>query len=88
MNPVYLSFANGVIEAQNRKITLDNAIFLDTTLDGQKIEASVNQERSILWANNYGIIEAKEVNGVSTSKGNWAKMSYETGLSSYNVKLS
>lgn len=87
MNPLYLSFANGVIEAQNEKITLDKAISIDTSLNGQRIDATANQERSILWANNYGVIEAKEVNGTSTSKGNWAKMSYETGLSSYNVEI-
>lgn len=88
MNPIYLSFANGVIESLNTESNISiKKLVADTAITGSKIESKNNQERSILWASNYGNIKVDELQGISTSKGNWAKMSYESGLPSYNVEI-
>ena len=88
MNPVYLSFANGVVEATGEENNLNiKKLEANTSKTGNKIESLTNEERSILWASNYGNIKVEELQGVSTSKGNWAKMSYEAGLTSYNVEI-
>ena len=88
MNPVYLSFANGVVEATGEENNLNiKKLEANTSKTGNKIESLTNEERSILWASDYGNIKVEELQGVSTSKGNWAKMSYEAGLPSYNVEI-
>lgn len=88
MNPVYLSFANGVVEATGEENSLNiKKLEANTSKTGNKIESLTNEERSILWASDYGNIKVEELQGVSTSKGNWAKMSYEAGLTSYNVEI-
>lgn len=88
MNPVYLSFANGVVEATGEENNLIiKKLEANTSKTGNKIESLTNEERSILWASDYGNIKVEELQGVSTSKGNWAKMSYEAGLPSYNVEI-
>lgn len=88
MNPIYLSFANGVVEATGEENNLNiKKLEANTSKTGNKIESLTNEERSILWASDYGNIKVEELQGVSTSKGNWAKMSYEAGLSSYNVEI-
>lgn len=88
MNPVYLSFANGVVEATGEENNLNiKKLEANTSKTGNKIESLTNEERSILWASDYGNIKVEELQGVSTSKGNWAKMSYEAGLTSYNVEI-
>jgi hypothetical protein len=98
MNPQYLSFANGVVEADGKDVSMKTLKVADTSatsivVDGKDqaisdlISANANQERSVLWATNNGSITAGTVNVNSSSVGNWAKMSYEYGLSSYNVEI-
>ncbi len=86
LNPVYKSFANGVIEAHGTNIREKN-ITAATASSGKKTDYTVNEERSLLWADGYGTITAGSVDGVSTSTSNWAKMSYEAGLDAYNVEI-
>jgi hypothetical protein len=88
LNPAYLSFANAVVKARGEKETVAaDQLTLDTAVDGEVIEAAANQERSILWADDYGTIQVDELHATSTSSGNWGKMSHESGLSSYNVEI-
>jgi hypothetical protein len=84
----YLSFANAVVKAsdETENITKEE-LTADTSSDGEMLEASSNEERSILWADNYGTIQVDELHATSSSIGNWAKMSYEKGLNSYNVEI-
>ena len=88
LNPAYLSFANAVQKARGEK---DDKVYhkleIDTAKSGDIINAGWNEERSALWADDYGTIKADYLNAVSTSVGNWAKMSYEVGLPSYNVEV-
>jgi len=88
LNPTYLSFANSVIKAKGDK---DDQVYktlkASTAKSGDKVNAGINQERSVLWADDYGTIKVDHLNAVSTSVGNWAKMSYEAGLSAYNVEV-
>lgn len=102
MDPAYYSFANSVITADGKNLEYDNPLKLksadtsfvytdkngqDQTYKGDRVLGGANQERSILWATNYGAIKAKKINAKSTSTGNWAKMSYETGLTNYNTEV-
>lgn len=88
LNPVYLSYANAVLKAdgEGSKVA-ERSLTLDTSKDGNVMEARANQERSVLWADNYGTIQVDELHAASTSTGNWGRMSYETGLSAYNVEI-
>ncbi|MDC7239696.1 MAG: hypothetical protein PQJ50_04980 [Spirochaetales bacterium] len=86
LNPVYLSFANSVVKADGESILLDY-LEADTGVDGDSIGAGTDQERSLIWATNYGSVEVGTMHGTSGSFGNWAKMSYETGLDSYKVEI-
>lgn len=88
MNPLYLSFANGVIEANGKNFSIyKDELNIITSKDGDKISAKNNEERSLLWANDYGTIKINKMNGTSSSTGNWAKMSYESSLPAYNVEI-
>lgn len=88
MDPVYYTFANSVIKADG---TEDNqsydSLSLDTAVDGDQVEAAANEERSVLWATNYATIDVDHLEANSTAVGNWAKMSYEAGLSDFNVEI-
>lgn len=48
-------------------------LFADTDKDGEPLEAAINEERSILWATNYGSIAVDELHANSSASGNWAK---------------
>lgn len=88
LNPLYLSFANAVVKADGENdIKNISELTADTSKDGNASEASLNEERSILWANNYGSINIEKIKAVSTSKANWGKMSYLNNLSAYNVEI-
>ncbi len=88
LNPIYLSFANSVVKADGEESNVEEAkLTADTSKDGDAIGAAANQERSILWATNYGTINVEELHATSTSSANWGKMSYLTSLSSYNVEI-
>lgn len=88
MNPTYMAFASAVVYASGEKNYLkESALTADTAKDGNTIGASANQERSIIWAHDYAIVEIEEVHATSSSIGNWAKMSYEAALQSYNVEI-
>jgi len=88
LNPAYLSFANAVIKAKGDKDEQTyKKLDVSTANSGEKTSAKINQERSALWADDYGTIKVDHLNAVSTSTGNWAKMSYEVGLSNYNVEV-
>jgi len=88
LNPIYLSFANGVVEASGEDSSVsEKSLNINTSEDGDSIDASNNQERSLIWANDYADITVDQIDGTSTSTANWAKMSYVTGLSSYNVEI-
>jgi hypothetical protein len=85
---VYLSYANAVVKANGEGDDIVQAeLTADTAVDGGTLEAEANQERSVLWADNYGTIDIDELHASSSSVGNWGKMSYESGLSSYNVEI-
>ncbi|MBP2644354.1 MAG: hypothetical protein H6Q67_2241, partial [Firmicutes bacterium] len=88
LNPAYLSFANAVLKARGEK---DDRVYqkleINTAKSGDKLNAAWNEERSALWADDYGTIKADYLKATSTSTGNWAKMSYEVGLPSYNVEV-
>ncbi|CAM3518969.1 hypothetical protein VA7868_00870 [Vibrio aerogenes CECT 7868] len=88
LNPVYLSFANAVVKADGESDAVTKTVlFADTDKDGEPLEAAINEERSVLWATNYGSVTVDELHANSTSVGNWAKMSYESGLSTYNNEI-
>lgn len=88
LNPIYLSFGNSVVKADGKDSKVYNSYLnIDTAKDGEKLYSVSNEERSLLWANDYGTNEVDKINGKSTSVGNWAKMSYEVGLSAYNVEI-
>lgn len=88
LNPLYLTFANSVVLARGEGTNVSEVVLsLDTARDGDVIGTGINQERSILWADDYGSITVDWLNAVSTSFANWAKMSYVVGLSSYNVEI-
>lgn len=84
----YLAFANSVVEASGDGNDVhEDALTADTSVDGDAIEVQANEERSILWADDYATIDVDELHATSNSIGNWAKISYEKGLSSYNVEI-
>jgi hypothetical protein len=88
LSNIYLSFANSIVKANGEGNNVkEKELNLDTSTDGNAVEAKTNQERSVLWANNYGTISVDKLNAVSSSFGNWAKMSYAAGLSAYNVEI-
>lgn len=88
LNPLYLTFANGVTVARNEGSDVpEDAVTAATAVDGDTIGAAINQERSILWADDYATITVDTLYATSTSFANWAKMSYVLGLSSYNVEI-
>lgn len=88
LNPIYLSFANAVLKADGEDdVITEEQLTADTASDGDAIGAAQNEERSILWATNYGSISVDKLNATSTSKANWGKMSYLTSLSSFNVEI-
>ena len=88
LNPAYLSFANAIVKAKGSG---DDQVYqkleADTAKSGDKVGAGVNQERSALWADDYGTIKVDHLHVSSTSTGNWAKMSYESGLNAYNMEV-
>ncbi|OOM75298.1 hypothetical protein CLPUN_33550 [Clostridium puniceum] len=88
LSNIYLSFANSVVKTSGEGDNLyKKSLTATTSSDGDIIGAKANENRSILWANDYGTIDVDELHAASSSVGNWAKMSYETGLSSYNVEI-
>jgi hypothetical protein len=88
LNPQYLAFANAVVSASGESdIQSLDSLTASTASSGSVIEANANEERSILWADQYASIHVDTLDAQSTSVANWAKMSYESGLSSYNVEL-
>lgn len=88
LSTVYLSYANSVIKVSGEGDEFyQKELTADTSVDGDAIDAAINQERSVLWADNYGTIDIDELHAVSSSVGNWGKMSYESGLSAYNVEI-
>ncbi|MFT4020421.1 MAG: hypothetical protein QM666_02760 [Acinetobacter sp.] len=84
LNPQYLAFANAVLKAAgaDQKIT-KNSFTAKTAQDA----IYANQNRSILWANDYGTIDIKHLQAYSDAVGNWAKMSSELGLASPNTEI-
>ncbi|MDS0527769.1 leucine-rich repeat protein [Clostridium sp. SHJSY1] len=102
MNPVYYSFANSVITADGEDLEYTSPLSLKSTdtsfkytdkdgnsqtYKGDSVLGKTNEERSILWATNYGNLTVSQLNAKSNSVGNWAKMSYEAGLSTYNPEI-
>ena len=99
VDEVYASFINSVITADGIDIdlasygfgTLTNGILTlnstDVGDDGNTILAAANEERSIIYATNGGTITTGAVILNSTATINNAKMSYESGLSSYNEEI-
>ncbi len=88
LNPIYLSFVSAVLKADGEEdVVTKNEMIADTATDGDAIGAAANEERSVLWATNYGNITVDKLNAISTSKANWGKMSYLTSLSSFNVEI-
>lgn len=88
LNPLYLTFANAVVSARGEGNNISEAsLSLATSNDGDVIGAGIDQERSILWADDYAAITVNELHAASTSFANWAKMSYVVGLTSYNVEI-
>lgn len=88
LNPLYLTFANTVIKAKDENDNIaEDSLVLATPSDGDTVGSSINQERSVLWADDYGSITVGTLRADSTSFANWAKMSYVIGLSSYNVEI-
>lgn len=88
LSNTYLSFANSVIKSSGEGNDFyKNRLTATISDDGDTLGAKANQNRSILWANDYGTIDIDRLDDVSSSVGNWGQMSYETGLSSYNVKI-
>lgn len=88
LNPAYLSFANAIVKAKGAEDDQAYAsLTVDTAKGGNKVDAGIDQERSVLWADDYGTIRVDQLQAVSTSKGNWAKMSYESGLDAYNMEV-
>ncbi|WP_160686526.1 hypothetical protein [Clostridium sp. C2-6-12] len=88
LSNIYLAFANSVVKTSGEgNEYYKSKLTADTSKDGDAIGANANENRSILWANDYGTIDVGMLDAVSTSSGNWGKMSYETGLSSYNVEI-
>ena len=95
----YLAFSNAVIEASGEDevieygtVDVDDTADPTYTADGattdtDAVAASVNKERDILWANDYGVINIGVLNAKSTSYASWAKESLEAGDSSYNYEL-
>lgn len=88
LNPNYLAFANAVVKAKGSS---DDQVYqkleASTAKSGDKVAAEINQERSVLWADDYGTVKVNQLQASSTSTGNWAKMSYESGLNAYNTEL-
>lgn len=88
LNPVYLAFANAVLSVRGEKTVIHKSkLNLSTATDGDPLQAKANQNRSILWASDYGAIQVDQLQAKSTSTGNWAQMSYQSGLPAYNVEL-
>lgn len=95
----YFAFVNAVVSAHGRedvqsyetleiKDTADATYIADgNTQDTVLIEANTNQERDLIWADDYGVIEADYVDIHSTSYANWAKETFEAGDSSYNYEV-
>ncbi len=84
----YLTYANAIIEASGEgNVAVKDAISVETSVDGAVIDANSNEERSILWADDYGTITVNHLVADSTAVGDWAKMSFESGLSAYNVEI-
>ncbi len=88
LNPLYLSFANAVLSAKGdeSKVVVDR-LEAASGRDGSSLGAAADQERSLLWADDYGVIEAGVIHGSSDSVGNWAKISRALGLDAYNVEI-
>ena len=88
LNPNYLAFANAVLKASGEGNDVhEDSLIADSSKDGAKVEAATNEERSILWAADYASVSVDHVEANSTSKANWAKMSYVNSLSAYNVEI-
>ena len=95
----YLAFANGVLEAAGRRDrqTYDRIVIGNTgratyAADGKvavsdPVLASINRERSLLWADDYGSIQTDYLYGMSSSTANWAQETFEAGDSKYNYEL-
>lgn len=95
----YLAFANGVLEASGQQDDQSyEALMIGNTgrssyvansilQKSDSVLASINRERSILWADDYGKIETKYLYANSTSTANWAQETFEAGDSKYNYEL-
>lgn len=68
----YLTFENAAIEAYDGE-TVEIASSELVTAD-DSVLGTVNEERSLLWADQSGEITIGVLNGVSTSQGNWTKI--------------
>lgn len=88
LSPIYLSFADSVLKAAGEGTKIERAaLAVDTAKDGDALGAAANEERSLVWAHDYGSVSVGELHAVSSAVGNWAKMSYEAGLRSPNAEI-
>ncbi len=79
LDAAFLSFENAALEAgAGESVTLASAEM--STADGSVL-GQINAERSLLWADQGGEIVLGQMDGVSTSEGNWTKIRDE--LNSY-----
>ncbi len=85
----YLAYANAVMRADGEgEVIFEDKLTLSTYWDGDESEAAANEERSILWALDGGIITVGELNATSTSSTNFEKLSRLNGLSDINTDIS
>ncbi|MCD7845505.1 MAG: leucine-rich repeat domain-containing protein [Oscillospiraceae bacterium] len=75
LDEAYISFENACVEAgAGETVTLDAAEL--ETADGTVL-GKINEERSLVWASEGGVVEIACLIGVSTSEGNWTKLRNE-----------
>ncbi|MFT4196727.1 MAG: hypothetical protein QM601_02230 [Pseudoxanthomonas sp.] len=88
LNPTYLAFANAVRQAdgadQSQHFT---SLSLDTAQSGDAVMRRANRNRSVLWANDYASLSVDHLDARSSSVGDWARISLESGLASVNSEL-
>ncbi len=84
----YLRYANAVMRAEGEGESIsEDKLTLSTYWDGDEEEAAANEERSILWASDYGTISVRELNATSTSSVNYEKLSELNGLDEENMDI-
>ena len=68
----YLTFENAAIEVHDGEtVALASA---DPTTADSSVPGTVNEERSLLWADSESLLSVGVLRGVSTSQGNWTKI--------------